>query len=203
MPDEYDFIVEHGGRPFLEAGDTGEYVALEAVFREYSDVDNSAEDVAELFQISEKDVINGITYWTNNPDVYAELSGSVNDDCGGEDEDLEKKEDIVTPLVAARNGFAEIMTYEDSNISKQNIDDFPNESFFINNVKAETHLYWSRNGSELAVYAGWDVDEGLETGYVSFSVDAEEGPVLQVDSDEMEERVQEMYRNAVFKSRSR
>ncbi|MFB6116293.1 MAG: hypothetical protein ABEK10_02165 [Candidatus Nanosalina sp.] len=218
--DDYSFITEIDGEVYLEPENYDErYVNLETVFELYTDPEMEAGDVARMVGVDESDVVNAVFYWTEEPSVYEQLAeganigpesdifsdetdnlpGSASEDSlsATQEKDLSRQyvSDPLNPLQAAVNGFLELGERSGAGISEQSIDDTPDEPVFGEDV-VEAQVGWERNGSELEIHAGWNGD----TGFVSYAVDGEMGQVLEVDRDEMEDMVQEMYRNAVFGS---
>lgn len=223
--DDYSFITEIDGETYLEPENYEErYIDLEMVFELYTDPEMGAGEVARMVGVDEEDVRNAVFYWTQEPGVYEELAEEANlgpeseifSDPGADAElsegenlpapaesesDLGRQyvSDPVNPLQAAGNAFLELRERQGTGISEHSIDDMPDDSV-LGDELVETHVSWEMNGSELEVYAGWNGDKGLETGFVSYAVDGERGEVLEVERSEMEDMVQEMYRNAVFGS---
>lgn len=227
MEEDFDFIVEHAGKPFIEAEGDKDYVPVIQVFDHYEVRNRDAKDVSEILGIDESDVRNGIHYWRSSSEVYEELEDAVEDFSGvdhisgaaelvGEDfsrsydgayrdkksekeDGREKNSRLVNPLHGVENGFIELLEDTEIPVSEENIEDLPDDNY-LGEEMVEAHLEWERNGSELGVYAGWSNETGMDTGFVSYSVDGEMGEVLQVEKGSMEDMVQEMYRNAVFGS---
>ncbi len=207
--DELDSIVERDGRVFLESEE--KYVPLMQVFENYEVRNLDARDTAELLGLEEREVRQGVHYLHSNSEVYSRLEENVRDfsrtDHGhGAAErahseepyvESEEKDEFVNPLQAAESGFKEI--FDSTELSESDLEEFPEEKV-LNDSASEVHMYWEQGGSELAVYAGFTGDRSLDSGLVSYSVDGEQGPVLEVDREEMDGMVQEMYRNAVFGS---
>jgi hypothetical protein len=207
--DELDSVVEREGRIFLESGET--YVPLMQVFENYEVRNLDARDTAELLGLEEREVRQGVHYLHSNSEIYSSMEENVEDfsrtDHGpgaakrahSEEEYVEtdRNDELANPLHGAENGFKEI--FEETELSETDLEEFPDEKVLTDSA-SEVHLYWEQNGSELGVYAGFTEERTLDSGLVTYSVDGEQGPVLEADTEEMEGVVQEMYRNAVFGS---
>jgi hypothetical protein len=207
--EDLDSVVERDGRVFLESGE--KRVPLMQVFESYEVRNLDAEDTAEFLGLEEREVRQGIHYFHSDPDVYSRLESGVEDfsrrdhGSGAAEKawseepyvERQKNDELMNPLHGAENGFIEI--FERTDLSEGDLEDFPDQKILTDSA-SEEHLYWEREGSELCVYAGFTEEKNLDSGLVSYSVDGEQGPVLEVDTGEMEDMVQEMYRNAVFGS---
>lgn len=206
------------------------FVSLEMVFELYTDPEMEADDVARMVGIDESDIVNAVFYWSEEPGVYEQLAEEANLGPGSEiytgsdpvdsgqelpetgklpapKDSVEASRNLgrkyvsspVNPLQAAGNAFLHLKERDGTPISEQNIEDIPVKSYLGEDM-IEAHLSWRMNDSRLEVYTGWDGDIGPDTGFVSYSVDGEMGEILEVKLDEIEDMVEEMYRNAVFGS---
>jgi len=238
--EEYPFISEIEGDIYLEPRNyDGRRVALTEIFELYTSPDIEADDVARLKGIDESDVMNAVFYWTEEPEVYEELVEEANLESDSEifsenvlegqpssetsalpakQDDFNRKENLgrkrvsnpVNPLHVASNTFLDLREDQETHINESNIFDDPDESYLGDDI-VESHVEWRRNGFRLGLYAGWNLDEGVETGLVSYSVEGEVGEVFIVDRDKkkddetdpMEKMIRQAYNNAIFESRNR
>ena len=210
--EDYPFIIEIEGDQYLEPEKYEDRkVELTEIFELYSSPDIEADEVARYVGIDESDVLNAVFYWTEEEGVYEELVKKAN--LGPESEGLSSEHDVFEeefsggesvpepfdPLQTAVSKFMEFSDRDQTNISEQNIVDFPDESVFGESFN-ESKISWTRSGDKLEVYAGWDRSSKGDVAVLSYSVDGEMGETLEVDIEDVEDKVLEMYRNAVFTS---
>lgn len=210
--EDYPFIIEIEGDQYLEPEKYEDRkVELTEIFELYSSPDIEADEVARYVGIDESDVLNAVFYWTEEEGVYEELVKKAN--LGPESEGLSSEHDVFEeefsggesvpepfdPLQTAVSKFMEFRHKDQTNISEQNIVDFPDESVFGESFN-ESKISWTRSGDKLEVYAGWDGSSKGDVAVLSYSVDGEMGETLEVDIEDVEDKVLEMYRNAVFTS---
>lgn len=216
MSEEYDFIEHVDGQPFLEVSDSDEYVALDAVFERYSR-DFDIVDTARFFSMTPEDVRNGITYWRDNPEAFDQLQSDSDQPKYIEESELEEAStqsqstpdasQTVDPLGTATNIFLGLMT--DHRLENPRLNNSPRENYFVE-ASDEVHLEWELEGHDLSVYAGVDRQEGQ--GFVSFSVDQNNGETVVINEDDQrivnasegdfEDRLTQMYNNAVLATRN-
>jgi len=210
--DDYPFITEIEGETYLEPEEYDDRkVEITEIFELYTSPDIESDEVARFIGVDESDVLNAIFYWTEEEGVYEELVDKVNlgpdseiissEHDGFEEEFSEGKNvpEPFDPLQTAVSKFMDLRDNNQNNISEQNIIDFPDETVFGESFD-EPQISWTRKGNELEVYAGWDGSTQDGVAFVSYSVDGEMGETLEVDIENVEDRVLEMYRNAVFAS---
>lgn len=210
--DDYPFITEIEGENYLEPEEYDDRkVEITEIFELYTSPDIESDEVARFIGVDESDVLNAIFYWTEEEGVYEELVDKVNlgpdseiissEHDGFEEEFSEGKNvpEPFDPLQTAVSKFMDLRDNNQNNISEQNIIDFPDETVFGESFD-ESKISWTRKGNELEVYAGWDGSTQDGVAFVSYSVDGEMGETLEVDIENVEDRVLEMYRNAVFAS---
>ena len=210
--EDYPFITEIEGDEYLEPENYEDRkVELTEIFELYSSPDIEADDVARYVGIDESDVLNAVFYWTEEEGVYEELVKKAN--LGPESEVLSSEHDgfekefsegesvpePFDPLQTAVSKFMEFRDKDQTNISEQNIVDFPDESVFGESFD-ESKISWTRSGDKLEVYAGWNRSSNDDVAVLSYSVEGDMGETLEVDIEEVEDKVLEMYRNAVFTS---
>lgn len=188
MPEEYDFIEQVNGEPYLEVQSSGEYISLDAVITEYDEKGKTPLEVAEFFHMGVEDVENGIVYWREQSNVFNESQDS-GDTVNNQSQELE-------PLNVARNAFLEYMG--EQGFEGVHLDTSPQENYF-NQSSEEVHLNWEMNESDVAIYAGLEEEENR--GLVSFSVDDKEGETIVINEG-MKDWIKEMYSNVVFETRN-
>ena len=207
--DELDSVVERDDGIFLESGE--KYVPLMQVFENYEVRNLDARDTAELLGVEEREVRQGVHYLHSNSEVYSSMEENIQDfsrsDHGpgaaerahSEEPYVEtsQKDESGNPLHQAKKGFREI--FDRPGLSEEDLEEFPDEKVLTDSA-SEMHIYWEQNGSDLGVYAGFKEENSMDSGLISYSVDGKLGPVLEAEASEMEDMVQEMYRNAVFGS---
>ena len=219
MSEDYEFIEQVDGQPYLEVADSDEYVALDAVFDRYTE-DFDIVDTARFFSMTPEDVRNGITYWRDNPEAFDELRNTSDQPEYVEASELEKNEtkersqstsnrpQTVDPLGTATNVFLGLMT--DHRLENSRINNSPRESYFGKASIDEVHFEWEQDGHDVSVYAG--VDRKENEGFVSFSINGDEGETVVINGDDQrlvnssegdfEDRVTEMYNNVVLETRN-
>ncbi|MFB6241300.1 MAG: hypothetical protein ABEJ36_00675 [Candidatus Nanosalina sp.] len=207
--EDLDSIVERDGRVFLESSSGGKLVPLMQVFESYEVRNLDVRDTAEFLGLEEREVRQGVHYFHSDSDVYSRLEERVEDfsrrdHISGAAEkawseepyvERQKNDELMNSLHGAENGFIEI--FERTDLSEDHLEDFPDEKVLTDSA-TEVHLYWEQEGFELGIYAGFTEEKNLDSGLISYSVDGEHGPVLEIEIGEMEDKVQEMYRNAMF-----
>lgn len=195
MADESDSVSYRDGQAFIEGS---REIPLIQVFDHYEVRKKDAENVAQTLGLEESDVRKGISYWRSRPQVYDRLEDKIED---------YSSRDAIRPTVELVRGKGSDFDRIDSVDSSENIfeeflegreglsqDDIVFSVPYLEG--SGSGVEWERNGSELGVYAS-GYDEGFS---ITYSVDGEPGPVLEVDEQALEDRLDEMYRNAVFES---
>ena len=211
MSEDYEFIEQVDGQPYLEVADSDEYVALDAVFDRYTE-DFDIVETARFFSMTHEDVRNGITYWRENPEALGNTESDTSQSKyleKNDDQDLTQDEPkTVEPLGAATNVFLRLMT--DYSLDNSRINNSPRENYFGEISIDEVHFEWEQDGHEVSVYAG--VDRQEDEGFVSFSVDGDEGETVVVNGGDQglvtgsegdfKDRLTQMYNNAVLETRN-
>lgn len=199
MTEQYDFIHEVNGEPYLEISASGEYVALEAVHDVY-DQSLDLQDTAEAFMIDPEDVANALKYWVNNPEVRQEFGSdekqsSETGDNALDDFDLSE----MTKIERAKNVFTKMLYSLD--LGSPDLEKMPEESFFGKRSSYEIQFDYEIHGSDVSLYAGLETDG--DRGLISFAVDGEEGEELVVEDEAFENAIKDVNNIAVFEALER
>lgn len=194
--DDYPFISEIDGVPYLEPENYDrEPISLKEIFELYSKPETDPGEVARMLGVDKSDIGNAVFYWTEETDVYMDLAAdSETENTASPDSSSHTSSSNSPPPQASLDVLDELSRRYGTYISREDIIQDKQESVF--GTADEVYVEWERNGSDLGLYVGQTDDEVL----ISYSVDGEMGEVLQVEEDQTEGSIQEMYRNAVFGS---
>jgi len=197
MSEESDSVSYRNGEAFVEGV---RKIPLIQVFEHYEVRKKDAENVAETLGLTESNVRKGISYWRSRPEVYEDLEDRIEgysskdavkpitDVVSGQDSDFgdagsnQSSEDVVNDFLDGKEGLSR--------------DNLVSSACYLDGLVSGVE--WTRDGSELGVYVSGCGEEFSLT----YAVEGESGPILGVDEQVLEDRLDEMYRNAVFESMS-